>query len=122
MDDPSFWPETYVSDNGGSPDGISAWIAVADMPAHLGGSMLVAPGSHTAAWRHEAYTAIGQDRTRDVPMTLQDLIHAIQTQTFTLTCDMHKHNPALRAQIEATKVVFDLQQGDVILAIVAPTS
>eukprot|EP00977_Amphora_coffeiformis_P026906 scaffold31561_cov153-Amphora_coffeaeformis.AAC.2 len=143
VDDQGFWPESYLSDATVQaeaaalsssqqqqqqqqqpqqpqhpPDqyGINAWIALEDMPAAYGGSMLVAKGSHRAEWRHQAYQAIRQDRTVDKRVTRHEMLALIKAQNFSSTCDIGAHHPKLRETIEDSKVVLDLQKGDVILA------
>jgi ectoine hydroxylase-related dioxygenase (phytanoyl-CoA dioxygenase family) len=59
VDDVGFWPEAFESDN----QGINVWIALDDMPREYQGSMALAPESHHAPWRHDAYAAIGLNLT-----------------------------------------------------------
>lgn len=125
MDDQNFWPESFLTaprtdisgnDGGYVSSGINVWLAMDDMPAIYGGSMAVAPGSHTANWRFEAYRAIRQDRTVDGSMTKEDFLEVVQSPNENNTCNMHESDPELRNKIEATKVVFDIRKGDVIFA------
>lgn len=127
VDDQGFWPEQYHSEatemSGRDQHGINAWVALDDMPSRYEGSMAVAPGSHVAEWREEAYRFIGQ-RERvgeaDEPETTRDdLVRAFAgaaTGAAYTTCGIGRSNPELRERIDRTRVVFDLQRGDVVFA------
>jgi len=97
---------------------MNVWIALDDMPAQYRGSMAVAPGSHKAAWRHQAYLAIGQNRSEDGGRSKAEIIRKRQLEPHQgyPTCDMHKANPALRNRIEKTAKILDIKRGDVIFA------
>jgi hypothetical protein len=56
-------PQTVCA-NGASDTGVNVWIVMDDMPAGRLGSMALSPGSHKAAWHHDACHAIGQDRNQ----------------------------------------------------------
>lgn len=117
VDDLGFWPAQFVSSasasSGTDQDGINVWLSLDDMPAKYEGSMAVAPGSHAAdsRWRAEAYSAIGQNRSEDVPVTIESFASMI-----TNTCVMDQTRPDFRAELEASKLVFDLERGDAIFA------
>ena len=121
VDDQSFWPASYdykASERlGKDQDGINVWIAMDDMPAAYEGSMCVAPGSHTADWRFDAYRAIGQDRTRTNGPTKKEFLENFRNGGFVNgTCNMHVSDPTLRQRIEDDKVIFDFKKGDVVFA------
>jgi len=131
VDDQTFWPESFVStasqQSSRNQDGINVWLALDDYSAQHGGSMIVSKGSHRAEWRHDAYQAIGQDRTQDGGMTkddVLDLISAItenskskkQKRAKVATCSLQEINPRIRAKAEANKVELDLQKGDCLIA------
>lgn len=110
VDDIGFWPVSYHNTSG-----INVWIALDDMPYR--GTMAVAPQSHTASWRHEAYTILGQNRTNAHGPTQQQVREAQSNQTTAhyLTCDMHLVNETLSNFIESTAVYFDnIRRGDII--------
>ena len=87
------------------------------MPAKYGGSMAVSPGSHLASWRHDAYRAIGQNRSVDVKLSKEEVFKAFSGGLpKNNTCNIHESDPELRKTIEATKVVFDIRKGDVLFA------
>jgi Phytanoyl-CoA dioxygenase (PhyH) len=112
VDDVGFWPVSYLDTSG-----INVWIALDDMP--YGGNMALAPKSHVAPWRHEAYLIIGQNRSRPHGLTKEETrasVRAEASQRY-LTCDMHLVNATLRDEIEATAVYMDsVQKGDIIFA------
>jgi Phytanoyl-CoA dioxygenase (PhyH) len=121
VDDQGFWPESFQStaseQSGKDQHGINVWIAMDDMPAKYEGSMTVATGSHKAEYRHDGYRAIGQDRSKDEKLSKDELFEVFSKGAFTNgTCTMHLSDPELRARIEASKVVFDLEKGDAIFA------
>lgn len=87
------------------------------MPAKYGGSIAVSPGSHVASWRHDAYTAIGQNHSTDANPTKEEMFELFsQGPPKNNSCNMHNSDPELRQKIEATKVVFDVKKGDVLFA------
>lgn len=108
VDDPSVWPESYLSTGG---YGINAWIALADFPA--GGSLGLASGSHTADWRHRAYEALGQDHTSP-GQSKEELLLMLERGTLP-TCTMEDRiDRELFDAIEATAVYPDMKRGDII--------
>jgi ectoine hydroxylase-related dioxygenase (phytanoyl-CoA dioxygenase family) len=113
-DDIGFWPEAYRSEK----DGINVWIAMEDMPTEFQGSMALAPGSHKADWRHEAYNSIGLNLTfQENGFTKGDAVRMAQAgKKLLTTCEMGKQAPELRAKVEATKWIPDIKKGDVIFA------
>ena len=91
VDDVGFWPESYISSE---RDGVNVWIAMHDMPAKFQGSMALAPGSHQAAWRFDAYEAIGQNRSYHGGFTkieMQD--RARSGEKLMTTCEMQQNAP-----------------------------
>jgi hypothetical protein len=118
VDDMGFWPESFLSEASQryqkNQDGVNVWIALDDMP--YAGSMAVSPGSHRSAWRHDAYLALGQNRSEDGGLTREEIVRKMQGQTHYLTCDMHHTDPALYDRIEETAQQFDIKRGDVIFA------
>lgn len=124
MDDQAFWPEAFTSaldQPGGESSyrssGINVWIAMDDMPREYGGSMAVAPGSHKAAWRYDAYRAIGQNRSTDINPSKEEMFELFAGgPPKNNSCNMPQSDPELRKTIEATKVVFDIRKGDVLFA------
>lgn len=112
VDDIGFWPVSYLDEAG-----INVWIALDDMPFE--GSMAVAPGSHRAAWRHDAYAALGQNRSRDGGQTKEEIRQNMveNKNNYYLTCDMHLANPDMYQKIEETAVRLDnVRKGDVLFA------
>lgn len=113
VDDVGFWPESYISQH----EGINVWIAMHDMPAAFQGSMALAPGSHKADWRYDAYLAIGQNRTYHGGFNKAELKQrAAAGEKLLSTCDMRDHAPHISKKIEETKYVPDIKKGDVIFA------
>jgi hypothetical protein len=110
---------TDVCANGEPSDrGVNVWIAMDDMPLATLGSMALARGSHKAVWRHDAYRAIGQDRSvpgggGDRDELVKRFTDGISNNT---TCSMPDSDPELRQQIEDTAVFLDIRKGDVIFA------
>jgi ectoine hydroxylase-related dioxygenase (phytanoyl-CoA dioxygenase family) len=101
--------------NGPSDTGVNVWIAMDDMPVGRLGSMALSPGSHKAAWRHDAYKAIGQDRNQTGGLkNMQALVDLFTDPDNKSTCSMPKSDPALRSRIEDTAVFLDMRAGDVI--------
>jgi Phytanoyl-CoA dioxygenase (PhyH) len=125
VDDHGFWPESYLSDaskgSGKDQDGVNAWIALVDMPATYGGSMAVSAGSHREPWRFEAFEAIGQNRTTDGGHTKESILARLEAKRRSGAaslgaCEIEKVRPDLRAEMEARKVVLDVQRGDIIFS------
>lgn len=111
VDDVGFWPVSYLNESG-----INVWIALDDMP--FAGNMAVAPGSHRADWRHDAYAALGQDRSQDGGQSREEIRQAMLENTDGLyaTCDMCVIDPDLFESIEETAVHLNIKKGDVIFA------
>jgi ectoine hydroxylase-related dioxygenase (phytanoyl-CoA dioxygenase family) len=126
VDDQFFWPESFCNgttdsgvdtacaDGEASDRGVNVWIAMDDMPLDMQGSMALAPGSHKADWRHDAYRAIGQDRSIAGGVASRDAFFSGFTKNG--TCDMPKNDPVLRQQIEDNADFLDMKKGDVIFA------
>jgi len=88
-----------------------------DMPVKYGGSMAVAPRSHTASWRHDAYRAIGQNRSTEVNPSKEEMLEIFAAgPPKNNSCNMPESDPELRERIEATKTVFEVRKGDVLFA------
>lgn len=105
-----------VCANGASGRGVNVWIAMDDMPIATLGSMALSPGSHKAPWRHDAYRAIGQDRSIPGGFLDREEVVNLFTSPDKSTCNMPKSDPALRSKIEDTAVFLDIRAGDVIFA------
>jgi hypothetical protein len=122
IDDTGFWPESYIStaseQTGKDQNGINVWIALDDMPAVSQGSMAVAPGSHKASWRHDAYLAIGQNRTEDGGKTKEEILRKTKANVEKRyrTCELHHFNPEIHAQLEKSSRIIDIKRGDVVFA------
>lgn len=108
------------------------------MPALFQGSMAVAPQSHTATWRHRAYSALGQNRSQDGGKTKEEVIRKVNTQRQQQnlstksdddasqpsttpkskypTCDLRLVDPDVAEILDASQQVLDIQLGDVIFA------
>lgn len=88
------------------------------MPAKYQGGMAVAPGSHKVDWRHEAYLAIGQNRSEDGGITKEDLVRKIKEKTDKRypTCSLDYYLPAIYQQMEDSQKIVDLHRGDIIFA------
>eukprot|EP00814_Leptocylindrus_danicus_P010331 CAMPEP_0116031336 /NCGR_PEP_ID=MMETSP0321-20121206/17448_1 /TAXON_ID=163516 /ORGANISM="Leptocylindrus danicus var. danicus, Strain B650" /LENGTH=432 /DNA_ID=CAMNT_0003506431 /DNA_START=143 /DNA_END=1441 /DNA_ORIENTATION=- len=112
VDGISLWPTKEKSPS--NHTGINAWIAIDDMPAEYGGSMVVSPGSHAADWKFEAYRVIGslpaQPNGGDI--SIEEYVN----NTSAFVCDLHKASPDLAKRIDATTKSFDLRRGDIIFA------
>ena len=83
------------------------------------GNMAVAPVSHKASWRHDAYAALGQNRSVHGGQSRDEIRHRMlkNDNKYYLTCDMHLVDPATYQTIEETAVHLDnIQKGDVIFA------
>jgi hypothetical protein len=116
QEDAPLAPQTVCA-NGASDTGVNVWIAMDDMPVNSLGSMALSPGSHKAAWRHDAYRAIGQDRSQTGGIAnMEALVNMFTDPDNKSTCNMPKSDPALRSQIEDTAVFLDMRAGDVIFA------
>jgi hypothetical protein len=119
VDDHSFWPQSYkhkaAEDNTAATpptDGINAWIAMRDMPAQYGGSLGLAPGSHKAEWRHDAYENLGLDFNK-ADQTKEQVYQSIKENGF-LSCILDQTSPELTNQMDQVGLVPDLKCGDVI--------
>lgn len=111
VDDVGFWPESYDSEH----EGINVWIAMQDMPAFAQGSMALAPGSHKADWRFNAYEAIGQNRTSHGGFTKAEMHERARAgEKLLTTCEMVNQSPGIRNKIEDTAVIPEIKAGDVI--------
>lgn len=110
VDDLSYWPEAYTS----SPkaDGINAWIAMQDMPADYGGNLGVAPGTHVADWRWDAYSSIGLDRSKE-GYTKEQVYKQVKDHGFK-ACSLDVEAPELSKRMDEGAHVPDLKCGDVI--------
>jgi hypothetical protein len=79
--------------------------------------MALAPGSHKAEWRHEAYNSIGLNLTFQGGFTKEDITEFAQAGGKLLTtCEMNQQAPEIREKIEATKFIPDIKKGDIIFA------
>lgn len=125
MDDQDFWPESFESsasmESGKDQTGINVWIALDDMPAEYGGSMLMSAGSHKVPWRHDAYLAIGQNhsdyRAKSMEESADDAQELINKGLPpVLTCSMSDVAPELASKLEKKRRDFDIRKGDIILA------
>jgi hypothetical protein len=122
VDDNGFWPESYISAaserSGKDQNGINAWIALDDMPAMYQGSMAVAPASHKSSWRHDAYFAIGQNRTEDGGKSKEEIVRKMKANVERRypTCELHHFDPQIRAKIEKSSHIVDVKRGDVVFA------
>ena len=107
VDDLGFWPATPES------DGINAWVALTDMPIHVGGGFALAVGSHTAPWRHDAYRATGASAIfpKGGYKNAQDML---DKRSGMGTCNLKEVAPYLHQRMEETKRVYDIRKGDVI--------
>jgi hypothetical protein len=107
VDDLGFWPATPDC------DGINAWVALHDMPIHLGGGFALAVGSHTAAWRHEAYIATGASAIfpKGGYKNASDMV---AQRSGTGTCNLKEVAHHLNRRMEETRRVYDVKRGDVI--------
>jgi len=86
------------------------------MPKKFKGSMAVARGSHKVPWRHEAYEAIGQDRTQHGG-TKEELLDLLKRGSKFGTCNgLENTRSDLYAELEKVSEIFDLKRGDVIFA------
>ena len=111
VDDQSFWPIKYNATT--KTPGVNAWIAMDDIPAKHGGGLAVAPRSHHAKWRHEAYNIIGSTPT--YPNEGYDVPGKMFENYKTTTCNLAKAAPNLSGQIDRSMHVFDFQRGDVLI-------
>jgi len=117
VDDQMFWPATYQLPNQPMVDqtGINAWIALDDMPVNNGGSLAVAPASHSdsVSWRNDAYAALGFDDTFGDGISKDELFRVIKSGKVD-TCGLERMAPRIHQQIEKTKKEFSFKQGDII--------
>jgi len=114
VDDVGFWPESYINEE---HEGINAWIALADMPARFQGSMGLAPGSHKAAWKYDAYKAIGQNRSFHGGFTKDEMKQRAQSGAKLMTtCEMRQQAPEISRMIDDIAFTPDIKKGDVIFA------
>ena len=113
VDDGFFWPTSAHATS--ELPGVNAWIAMDDITAKVGGGLAVAPASHKADWRHEAYETIGSTMTfpEGGYKTIADMMSS--SKAIGGTCDLAKAAPDLDACIDSTKHVFDFRKGDVLL-------
>jgi Phytanoyl-CoA dioxygenase (PhyH) len=118
VDDQQFWPAQFGSaasqTSGKDQHGVNVWVALDDMPADCAGSMAVAPGSHRAGWRERAYEALGQNRSADVDLTLDDVVNFFSNPSRRGTCTIGNVDAELREMIEKLSVVVDVKRGDCI--------
>jgi Phytanoyl-CoA dioxygenase (PhyH) len=118
VDDQQFWPAQFGSTasqrSGKDQHGVNVWVSLDDMPADCAGSMAVAPGSHRAEWRERAYEALGQNRSADVDLTLDDVINFFSNPSRRGTCTIGNVDVELREMIEKLSVVVDVKRGDCI--------
>jgi hypothetical protein len=107
VDDTGFWPATAAA------PGVNAWIALDDMPIERGGGFALAVGSHTAAWKEEAYQVTGSTHTFPLQgfSSAQDVL---DRRVGNGTCNIATAAPHLQRRMEDTKRIYDLQRGDVI--------
>lgn len=107
VDDTGFWPATAAS------PGISAWIALDDMPSMGGGSFALAVGSHKSSWRYDAQYITGA--TTFFPADgYQSAADMFANRTGSGTCNIQTSAPHLYRRMEETKRIYNLQKGDVI--------
>ncbi len=86
-----------------------------DMPAFAQGSMALAPGSHKADWRFDAYEAIGQNRTYHGGFTKMEMKQRARAgEKLLTTCEMRNQAPDISQNIEETAFIPDIKTGDVI--------
>lgn len=107
VDDYGFWPTRADS------LGINAWIALDDMPLDTGGGFALAVGSHVAPWRKQAQYAIGATTMapKEGYTSARDMF---ANRTGGGTCNLETTAPWLNRRMEETKVVHELQRGDII--------
>ena len=116
VDDQLFWPARYqLPVNEIDQTGINAWIALDDMPADLGGSMAISPGSHDQPfpWRSEAYAALNFKDEYSNGVSKEELVDLIKTGTVD-SCGLEKFAPHVYDDIELSKQELDFKRGDVI--------
>jgi hypothetical protein len=107
VDDTGFWPATAAA------PGVNAWIALDDMPIERGGGFALAVGSHTAAWKEQAYQVTGSTHTfpHQGFSSAQDVL---DRRVGNGTCNIATAAPHLQRRMEDTKRIYDVQRGDVI--------
>lgn len=114
VDDVGFWPESYLNEE---HEGINVWIAMEDMPARFQGSMALAPGSHTADWRFDAYQSIGQNRSYHGGFTKEEMEERARAgQKLMTTCEMEQQAPELSLMIDGMTYIPNIKRGDVVFA------
>ena len=114
VDDVGFWPESYISEQ---HEGINVWIALEDMPARFQGSMALAPGSHKARWRYDAYNAIGQNRSYHGGFTKEEMKRRARAGAkLVTTCEMSQNSPEVSRMIDEIAFIPDIKKGDIIFA------
>lgn len=108
VDDTGFWPATAEA------PGVNAWIALDDMPVESGGGFALAVGSHTAAWRHDAYHVTGSTHTFP-PEGFTSATDIVERRVGNGTCNIAQAAPHLHKRMEETKRIYNMKRGDVIL-------
>lgn len=87
---------------------MNAWLSLDEIQSKFGGGLAIAPKSHTAEWREQAYGTIGSTPTLPPEgVTPERLL-----KTFGQTCDMATLNQEVNDRIESTKFEFNYQPGD----------
>ncbi len=102
VDDNVFWPTDSSS------SGVNVWLSLDNIPVKYGGGMAVAPKSHTADWRRDAYASIGSTPT----LPPEGVTPSQLGKTFAQTCHMESLNGEINSKIESSKLEFDYQPGD----------
>ena len=106
VDDVGFWPA--LVEEPGEPVGINAWIALDDMPIHMGGGFALAVGSHSSPWKEEAYASIGS--THSYPSggfnSSRDIL---QNRPGNGTCNIQHTAPHLHKTMEETKRIYEIK-------------
>lgn len=108
VDDTGFWPAVAEA------PGVNAWIALDDMPVGGGGGFALAVGSHTAAWREEAYHVTGSTHTFP-PEGFTSAMDIVDRRVGNGTCNIATAAPHLHRRMEETKRIYNMKRGDVIL-------
>ena len=107
VDDFGFWPAHPQS------KGINAWIAIDEMPRETGGGFAVVPKSHTAAWRQEAYEAIGATPTYPEE-GYQSAADLFLNRVGEGTCNIEYSAPTINNEMEQSKRIYNIKAGDVL--------
>ena len=106
VDDVGFWPA--LVEEPGHPIGINAWIALDDMPIENGGGFALAVGSHSTAWKEEAYDSIGS--THSYPRRgFNSSRDILKNRPGNGTCNIEHTSPHLHRRMEETKRVYDIK-------------